>query len=102
MTDFNALMGLTAKLQVGLLGGVKATYQTQSDSIPNITVIIDRDVDVIAENGMTTVRRTVVSLQKSEVGVVESGHKIITATETLTVQAVMSDDGTVVEVYTRG
>lgn len=102
MTDFNALMGLTTSLQVGLLGGVKATFQTATDSIPDITAIIDRDVEVISENGMTTVKRTIVSLQKSEVGKVTDGDKIICDSESFTLGKIISDDGFVVEVYARG
>ena len=102
MTDFNSLMGLTASLQVDLLGGVKATYQNATDSIQNITVIIDRDVEVLAENGMTTDKKNIATLKKSEVGAVSAGDRIITGTESFTVANIVSDDGFIVEVYVRG
>lgn len=94
-------MQITAAQQVKLLGGVDATFENDSDSKP-CTVIIDRDVEVIAENGLTTVKRTHISLRKSQVGKVVAGDRIVCVDEAFTVKEILSDDGIVIDVYVRG
>lgn len=101
MSNFNRLVTLTAAQQSRLLGGVAATFLNASDSIP-CTVIIDRNVDVIRENGSVLAGVTVINLQKSEVGSVSIEDKIVCGLQSFIVKEILSDDGTVIEVYVRG
>lgn len=95
-------MNLTASLQVGLLGGVRATLQAADVTFEGITALIDRDVEVVADNGMTMVKRTVISLLKAEVGHIKTGFKITVGSEVFTVNEIIGDDGSIVEVFVRG
>ena len=101
MTNFNALLQLSAGHQTRFLGGESVTFQSSQRTVET-SAIIDRDIDVIADNGLSSVKRTIVSLKKAEVGSVKNGDRIITMQETFSVNDVLSDDGVWVEVFVRG
>lgn len=78
-----------------------AVFQNKSNTI-DCTVIIDRDVNYLQENGTVLANITVISLLKKEVGSVKDNDSIVFGCEKFTVKDVLSDDGVIVEVYVRG
>lgn len=91
-----------ARQQFKLLGAVKAVVTKGADVINPALVVIDRDVQVPADNGLSIEKRTIVSLLGAEVGKIAKSHTITLPGETLSVQSVIADDGFVVEVFVRG
>lgn len=100
--SFNALVNAGARQQMLLLGAVPCVFHGQAANAINTFVVIDRDVEVVTDNGLAMEKRTVCSLWKQDVGRVVRGHTITVGTESFTVNDLLSDDGFVIEVYVRG
>ncbi|TQV85197.1 hypothetical protein FKG94_03130 [Exilibacterium tricleocarpae] len=101
MADFNALAGLNARQQFVLLGAVPAAYRTADGAvlIDPILVIIQRDVTIIPEGGMATMKTTVLHFLSEEIGTAKVDDYVIAGTERFVVKGLIADDGTVVQVW---
>ncbi len=101
---FNELFNNCARQQMMLLGAVDCNfYGTAAEPVPTI-VVIDRDVEVVADNGLATEKKTMLSLWCEEVSKVKRGHRVlvIATAEEFIVNDIVSDDGFIVQVYARG
>lgn len=101
---FNELNNSCARQQMMLLGAVDCNfYGPAAAPVPTI-VVIDRDVEVVSDNGLATEKKTMLSLWRADVGKVARGHRVlvIATSEELVVNDIISDDGFVVQVYARG
>lgn len=100
--DFDSINRLAARQQLLLLGGVAGAIEKAGVTINPVIVLIERDVQMPADNGLTVESRTVASLLKEEVGKVVKGNRIVVNSDNFTVGDLISDDGFVVAVFVRG
>lgn len=99
--NFDRLHHSTARTQLRLLGGVAGTFEKGGVVTDPILVLVERNVQMPADNGLTLERRNIATLLKQEVGEVKAGNLITVDAETLKVSDLMSDDGFVVKVFVR-
>lgn len=91
-----------ARQQLRLLGGVNGVFINATESVDPALVLIERDVQMPADNGLTVEKRTIASLLKAEVGKVSKGNRITIDAESFTVNDLLGDDGYVVRAFVRG
>lgn len=91
-----------ARQQLKLLGGVDCALTKGSDTIEPVLVLIERDVQLPADNGLTIEKRTIASLLSAEVGKIAKGNRIALTSESFTVSDLLADDSYVVKVFVRG
>ena len=99
---FESLHHAAAKQQLKVLGGVPATLQKKTETISSVWALVENNVAVPSDNGLSMENRTVVSLLVAEVSSVERGNRIVMGSKSYTVNDVMEDDGFVVKVFVRG
>jgi hypothetical protein len=100
--NFDKIHHAAARQQLKLLGGGAAIVTKGSVVIDPALVLIERDVQVQADSGLSIETRNIASLLKAEVGTVNRGDQISQSGETFSVQSIMSDDGFVVMAFVRG
>jgi hypothetical protein len=100
---FNELFNNCARQQMMLLGAVDCNFYGAAEAVPTI-VVIDRDVEVVSDNGLATEKKIMLSLWREEVGKVRKGYRVlvVATTEEFVVNDIISDDGFIVQVYARG
>lgn len=108
MAGFNSLDAQAARQQIMMLGGYPAAVFRFSggDPIEGTFVLVDRDIEVVIDNGLAVTRRTVLSLPKADVGQLRNGDTVIANPEQddqekFVVADHVSDDGVIVKVYVR-
>lgn len=102
--DFDSLNHMAARQQLLLVGAVDCSfYGAAASPVPTI-VVIDRDVEVVSDNGLATEKKIMLSLWRQEVGKVKRGHRVLVVKtgEEFVVNDIVSDDGFIVQVYARG
>lgn len=109
MAGFNSLDATTARQQIVMLGGHPAAVFRfiGGDPIEGTWVLVDRDIEVVIDNGLAVTRRTVLTLPKADIGELRDGDTVIANPEEddqekFVVADQVSDDGVVVRVYVRG
>lgn len=103
MSNFKTLLGLTATLQARILGDEPGALYFGDDAVGvPVNALIDRDVEVVASNGLTTEKRTVASIEKSKIGFAKKNHRLQVGQKSYYVNDIISDDGYFIEVYLRG
>lgn len=100
--DFDLLQRSVARQQLMLLGGVTGSIEIAGTVRPDVLVLVERDVQVPSDNGLTLEPRTVVSLLREEVGSVSRGNRIMVGSDVYSIGELLSDDGYVVSVFARG
>ncbi len=100
--SFDRLQHAAARQQLKLLGGVSGVLVKSSETIDPVIVLIERDVQLPADNGLTIEKKTIAALLKAEVGKVSRNHSIQVGDETFVVNEIMSDDGYIVRAFVRG
>ena len=108
MADFNATTRRRDAVLIKRLGGVIASItRANALNLSGVTVRIDKDVDVAADNGMSVMKRTVITFRADQL--VESGKRVLldegdeveAGGECFQLLHVVSDDGSVVTWYAR-
>lgn len=109
MAGFNSLDALAARQQIMMLGGHPAAVFRVGGGAPieGTCALIDRDIEVVIDNGLAITRRTVLSLPKADVAQLRDGDTVIANPEKddqekFVVADQVSDDGVIVKVYVRG
>jgi hypothetical protein len=100
--SFDRLQHAAARQQLKLLGGVLAVLVKPLETIDPVIVLIERDVQLPADNGLTIEKKTIAALLKAEVGKVSRNHSIQVGDETFVINEIMSDDGYIVRAFVRG
>lgn len=108
MADFNATTRRRDAVLLKRLGGVTATITRKTGlNLPGVTVLIDKGVDVVTDNGMTIVKRTVITFQADQLVegatrvLLDEGDEVEVGGECFTLLHAVSDDGAVVVWYAR-
>lgn len=91
-----------ARQQLRLLGGVDGVLIKANDIVDPALVLIERDVQMPSDNGLTVEKKTIASLLVAQVGKVVKGNRIEIGTNIFSVNDVLADDGYVVRVFVRG
>jgi hypothetical protein len=99
---YDRLQHAAARQQLRLLGGVDAVLIKASETISPALVLIERDVQMPADNGLTVEKKTIASLLVAEVGKIIKGNRIEVGHSAYTVNDLLSDDGYVVRAFVRG
>jgi len=99
---FDLIQKIAARQQLSLLGGVQVSLNRPANSLPSVLALIERDIQVIAENGLQTEKRTVVSMLVEDVGDLKQGDEIIDGSNTFRVREIMQRDEFVIKVFVRG
>jgi hypothetical protein len=92
----------TARQQLRLLGGVVGDVDKNGSFVSGVTVLIQRNVEVMTENGLRTEKRTIASFLVKEVGTLARGNKLIVGDKAFDIHELLDDDGYVVRVFLRG
>jgi hypothetical protein len=99
---FDLIQKIAARQQLSLLGGVQVSLNRPANSLPSVLALIERDIQVIAENGLQTEKRTVVSMLVEDVGDLKQGDEIVDGSDTFRVREIMQRDEFVIKVFVRG
>jgi hypothetical protein len=100
--DYDKLQHAAARQQLTLLGGVLGVVTKGADVISPALVLIERNVQVPLDNGLSVELRTIANLLKQEVGEIKQRDSIAAAGKNYSVSDLMEDDGYVVRVFVRG
>lgn len=111
MTDFNELISGIDDAVFGCLGGELANiYRARDKNLTGVSVIVDRDVDVVSDNGLSVSKRTVLTFRKDQIAcnldeddsIEMLDSKSVRTGECFTLHHVMSEDASIVQWYVRG
>src|SRR5690606_28386927 len=78
---FNELVNTGARQQMQLLGAVACQYYGQAAEPVATIVVIDRDVEVVSDNGLVMQKKTMLALWRQDVGKVMRGNRVIVGAE---------------------
>ena len=98
MVNFNALVQRQTEACFNLLGSTPCMYTYNGVNIPT-RVIIDRDVEISIDGGLSFMRRTVLSLYKPDIHTAHIRATVATDTETFVIGGFVSDDDQIAQVY---
>lgn len=93
---------LAARQQLSLLGGVTGRVIKGSVAIDPALVLIQRDIEVVTENGLRTEFKNIANVLTEEVGTLTRGDVIEADGKSYGVTEVLNDDGFVVKAVLRG
>lgn len=88
--------------------GVTANItRASAPDLPGITVLVDKDVEVVSDNGLAITKRTVITFQAAQLVssgervLLDEGDQVVVSGETYSLLYPFSDDGAVVLWYAR-
>ncbi len=105
--NFDLLAHSTARQQLKLLGAAPALFYGANPLGVETIALVQRDVEVIIDDGRALTKKTVISLLKTDVTKVRRLDKIkvnptdIDSHEEFIVGDILSDDGFIIDVYVR-
>lgn len=99
---FDSIHKIAARQQLSLLGGEMVNVQAKVGTLNNVLALIERDISLPAENGLTLEKRTIISVLVEEVPNLVKQDKIISGVETFTVFDVLEKDEFIIKVFVRG
>lgn len=91
-----------ARQQLRLLGGALGNVDRGDSFLENVLILVQRNIEVVSENGLRTEKRNVASLLVEEVGNLTRGHRLIFDDEKFEISGALDNDGYVTRVFLRG
>lgn len=99
---FDSIQKIAARQQLSLLGGVLVNLQTKAGALPNVLALVERNVELMAENGLGIEKHIIASFLIEEVPNLAKQDSFPVGAETFTVTGVMSKDEFILKVFVRG
>lgn len=100
--SFNNIHHASARQQLRLLGGAEAVFISGSITIDPVLALVEKNVQVPSESGLTLEKKTIISLLNAEITKASKADQILVGSSRYVVNDILSDDGYVTKVYVRG
>ena len=97
MPNYSELVALQARHALTLLGGDTWTYNDATHTNSPVLAKVEKDVEVVADTGLSMARADVAHILKADVGRVARGGTLALNGTTYTIQDVVADNGFVIQ-----